>query len=152
MSDEADEPMLPYTPSHTGRRARVGYLGLVGVGFNGLWPLFGGLVASVALALHFFLGDGSGPGHWVAKTVLSALPASVGFCYLRFFVAGRPPHFKGDLWATVLGLRIDFSDPPLRLLSILPRISSDPAVAAGPGRAADLRHPMRSSGGSRRCA
>src|SRR5579871_5100417 len=125
MPDEADEPMLPYTPSHTGRKARVGYLGLVGIGFNGLWPLFGGLVASVALALHSFLGDGSDSGHWLGKTVLSALPASAGFLYLRVLVAGRPPHFKGDLWATALGLRVDFSDPPLRLLAILPRISSD---------------------------
>ena len=150
MPDENEEPLLPYTPSHTGRKARVGYLGLDGVGFNGLWPLFVGLVASVALALHCFMGDGSGPGHWLGKTVLSALPGSLGFAYLRFFVAGRPPHFKGDLWATFLGLRIDFSDPPLRQVPILPRVCPDAAVAAGPGRSSDLRHPMRAQGKPRR--
>ena len=150
MPDETDEPVLPYTPSNTSRKSRVGYLGLVGIGFNGLWPLFGGLVASVALALHSFLGDGFGSGHSLGKTILSALPASVGFFYLRFLVAGRPPHFKGDLWATALGLRVDFSDPPLRLLAILPRISLDAGVAAGPARASDLRHPMQSSDGTRR--
>lgn len=149
MSDEVDEPLLPYTPSHSGRKARVGYLGLVGVGFNGLWPLFVGLIGSVALALHCFLGDGSGTGHWLGKTVLSALPGTLGFAYLRFLVVGRPPHFKGDLWATLISLRVDLSDPPLRLLPIVPRICPDAAVPAGPGRSSDLPHPMRASGRSR---
>ena len=149
MPDEPDEPLLPYTPSHTGRKASVGYFGLAGVSFNELWPLFAGLIASLALALHCFLGDGSGHGHWVAKTALSALPFAIGFGYLRLLVAGKPPHYKGDLWSTALELRLDFNDPPVRPLPILPRFTLDAGVAAGPARAADLRHPMRDAGGSR---
>jgi hypothetical protein len=150
MSEEVDEPMLPYTASHTGRRARVGYLGLTGIGFNGLWPLFVGLVASLALGLHAFLGAGAGTGHWFGKTLLAAVPALAGFAYLRFLVAGRPPHFKGDLWAAALGLGLDFSDPPIPQFPILPGLSRDPAVNAGPARAGDLRHPRRGAHGVRR--
>jgi hypothetical protein len=146
MSTDPEEPTLPYTPSNTGRRARVGYLGFDGVGFNALWPLFGGLVLSIALALRFFLGDGSNGSHWLAKTVLAALPFACGFGYLRFLVAGRPPHFKGDLWATALDLRLDFTDPPLRSLAVFPRIVVEASAASGPGRAADLPHPMRAPG------
>jgi len=141
-STDAGEPALPYTPSNTGRRARVGYLGFEGVGFNALWPLFAGLIASIALALDFFLGDGAAAGHWPAKTAVALLPFAAGFAYLRFLVAGRPPHFKGDLLETALGLRLDLADPPLRWLPICPRVLVRAAAATGPGRAGDLRHPM----------
>ncbi len=145
MPDEPEEPALPYTPSNTGRRARVGYLGFVGVGFNELWPLFAGFILSLALALKFFLGEAAAPGHWLGKTLLAAVPFACGFGYLRFLVAGRPPHFKGDLWATALDLRLDFCDPPLRFLPIVPRLSAQAAAASGPARPADLSHPMRSA-------
>jgi hypothetical protein len=134
--------MLPYTPSNTGRRARVGYLGLDGVGFNDLWPLFAGLILSIALALKFFIGDGADGRHWLASTIIAALPFAAGFGYLRLLVVGRPPHFKGDLWATALGLRLDFTDPPIRAMPILPRLFVDATAASGPGRAAQLRHPL----------
>ncbi len=134
--------MLPYTPSNTGRRARVGYLGFDGVGFNDLWPLFAGLILSIALALKFFIGDASGGAHWLARTLLAAMPFACGFGYLRLLVVGRPPHFKGDLWATALCLRLDFTDPPSRGLPFWPRIFVESSAAAGPARAADLRHPM----------
>lgn len=143
MEAEQEEPSLPYTPSNTGRRARVGYLGFDGVGFDDLWPLFGGMILSIALALRFFLGEGADGRHWLAKTLLAGVPLAVGFGYLRFMVEGRPPHFKADLWETALGLRLDFYDPPLRGLPVVPRIVIDSTAAAGPGRAADLRHPMR---------
>jgi hypothetical protein len=139
MSPEAEEPALPYTPSNTGRRARVGYLGFDGVGFNDLWPLFAGLVASLGLALKFFVGDPGGSTHWLARTLGAASPFAAGFAYLRFLVMGRPPHFKADLWATALGLRLDFSDPPFPAVPILPRVGIDAAAACGPARAGDLR-------------
>ena len=60
MEPDSEEPVLPYTPSNSGRRARVGYLGFDGVGFNGLWPLFAGLVLSIALALKFFVAERAG--------------------------------------------------------------------------------------------
>jgi len=142
MPNEPEEPSLPYTPSNTGRRARVGYLGFDGVGFNALWPLFAGLILSIGLALNSFLGAGGAGSQWPAKTVVAALPFAAGFAYLRFLVAGRPPHFRGDLWATLLGLRLDFTDPPLRALPVIPRVTISAAAASGPGRAADLRHPM----------
>jgi len=143
METEADEPALPYTPSHTGRKARVGYLGFDGVGFNELWPVFAGLIASIALALSFFLGEGADGSRWLAKTIIALLPFATGFGYLRVLVVGRPPHFKGDLWATALGLRIDFTDPPLRVLPVCPRILVDTSAATGPARAADLRRSIR---------
>ncbi len=147
MSTDPEEPALPYTPSNTGRRARVGYLGFDGVGFNALWPLFVGLILSIALALSFFMGEGGAAGsHWLAKTALAALPFASGFGYLRFLVAGRPPHFKGDLWATALDVRLDFTDPPRRGLPVWPRFAINAAAASGPGRAADLEHPMRANG------
>ena len=149
MPADPEEPVLPYTPSNTGRRARVGYLGFDGVGFNDLWPLFTGLVLSIALALKFFMGAAAGGAHWLARTVEAALPFAAGFGYLRFLVVGRPPHFKGDLWAGALGLRLDFTDPPRIGLSILPRIVIDATAASGPGRAADLRHPMDAAGAPR---
>jgi hypothetical protein len=144
MDTDLDEPALPYTPSHTGRKARVGYLGFDGVGFNELWPVFAGLILSIALALRLFLGGGADGSRWLAKTIVSLLPFALGFGYLRVLVVGRPPHFKGDLWTTALGLRLDFTDPPVRLLPVWPRFLVDAAAATGPGRAADLRHPMRS--------
>jgi hypothetical protein len=150
MPTEPEEPVLPYTPSNTGRRARVGYLGFDGVGFNALWPLFAGLILSIGLALKFFLGDGGAGSHWLARTIVAALPFAGGFGYLRLLVAGRPPHFKGDLWATVLGLRLDFTDPPRRCLPLVPRILVSAAAASGPGRAADLPHPMRATGSAGR--
>jgi hypothetical protein len=139
MSPETDEPGLPYTPSNTGRKARVGYLGFHGVGFNDLWPLFAGLVLSLGLALKFFVGEPGGSAHWLARTLEAGCPFAAGFAYLRGLVMGRPPHFKGDLMATALGLRVDFSDPPLGAFPILPRLRLDSAAACGPGRAADLR-------------
>ena len=142
VAAETEEAGLPYTPSHTGRRARVGYLGFDGVGFNDLWPLFAGLVLSAGLGLDFFVG-GEGAGHgWVARTLLAAAPAAAGFLYLRLLVVGRPPHFKGDLWATALGLRLDFTDPPFPALPLVPRVFTE-AAASGPERAAALVHPRR---------
>ena len=142
MEADPQEPGLPYTPSNTGRRARVGYLGFEGVGFDGLWPLFAGLILSISLALRFFLGADAGAGHWLAKTVAAALPLAAGFGDLRFLVQGRPPHFKGDLLRTALALRLDFSDPPVRALPLLPRVFAEASGASGPARSADLRHPM----------
>jgi hypothetical protein len=142
MTQDPEEPMLPYTPSNTGRRARVGYLGFDGVGFNDLWPLFAGLILSIALALKLFIGDASGGAHWFARTLLAAAPFAFGFGYLRLLVVGRPPHFRGDLWASALCLRLDFTDPPRFGLSVWPRILIESAAAAGPARAADLRHPV----------
>jgi hypothetical protein len=144
MSTDPEEPVLPYTPSNTGRRARVGYLGFDGVGFNDLWPLFGGLIASIALALKFFVADRAG-GRWLSCTLVAALPFAAGFGYLRFLVVGRPPHFKGDLWASALCLTVDFTDPPRPGLGIIPRVFIDSAAATGPGRAADLHHPIGAS-------
>jgi hypothetical protein len=146
MHPEGEEPTLPYTPSNTGRRARVGYLGFDGVGFNDLWPVFAGLILSIALALKFFIGGGADGSRWLARTVIAVLPFAMGFCYLRLFVVGRPPHFKGDLWATALGIRLDFTDPPLRAIPIWPRVVIDATAASGPGRAADLRHPLGKPG------
>jgi len=77
------------------------------------------------------------------KTVKAILPALVGFGYLRLLVMGRPPHFKGDLCATLLSLRLDFTDPPLRIFPLVPRLWIDGAAAAGPARPADQRHPAR---------
>jgi hypothetical protein len=144
MAAEPEEVILPYTPSHTGRRARVGYLGFDGVGFNDLWPLFAGLVVSLGLGLDYFVG-GDGAGHgWIGRTLLAAAPAAAGFLYLRLLVVGRPPHFKGDLCATALGLRLDFTDPPFRALPLVPRVVAA-AAASGPERAAALVHPRRRS-------
>jgi hypothetical protein len=142
MHADTEEPAIPYTASNTGRRARVGYLGFDGVGFNDLWPLFAGLTLSIALAIKFFIGDGADGGRWLARTILAALPLALGIAYLRLLVVGKPPHFKGDLWATALGLRLDFTDPPCRGLPVLPRLVIDASAATGPGRAADLRHPL----------
>jgi hypothetical protein len=141
MLQNEEEPSLPYTPSNTGRKARVGYLGFDGVGFNDLWPLFAGLLLSIALALKFFIGDGLGGNGWLAKTLVAGLPFCAGFAYLRLLVVGKPPHFKGDLWATALGLRLDFTDPPRRAIPIWPRLVLNATAASGPGRAADLRRP-----------
>jgi hypothetical protein len=142
MPPEPDEPVLPYTPSNTARRARVGYLGFDGVGFNDLWPLFAGLVLSIVLALKFFVADRAGV-HWLARTLEAALPFAAGFGYLRFLVVGRPPHFKADLWESALCVRLDFTDPPCSWLGIVPRIFVDSAAVSGPARAADLPHPGR---------
>jgi hypothetical protein len=142
MTQAEDEPSLPYTPSNTGRRARVGYLGFDGVGFNDLWPLFAGVLLTIGLALSFFIGDGMSGSGWLARTLVAGLPFAAGFAYLRLLVVGRPPHFKGDLWATVLDLRLDFTDPPWGPLPIWPRLVLNATAASGPGRAADLRHPL----------
>ncbi len=150
MDVDPQEPALPYTPSNTGRRARVGYLGFDGVGFDELWPLFAGLVLSLALALKLFLGADAGGGRWLQRTLIALLPFAAGFGYLRLLVQGRPPHFKGDLWATALRVRFDFTDPPLRALPVWPRVFIDAADAAGPARSADLRHPMSRVGSRRR--
>jgi hypothetical protein len=142
MNKEDGEPSLPYTPSNTGRRARVGYLGFDGVGFNDLWPLFAGVLLSIALALEFFIGDGLEGRGWLAKTLIAGLPFGGGFGYLRLLVVGKPPHFKGDLWATALDLRLDFTEPPLRGFPLWPRIAIAAAAATGPARSADLIHPL----------
>jgi len=147
---DAAEPSLPYTPSNTARRARVGYLGFDGVGFNELWPLFSGLVLSIALSLRFFVAGGVDGRYWLGRTIIAVLPFAAGFGYLRFLVVGRPPHFMGDLWSTALALRLDFTDPPLAAIPILPRIVVDQTAASGPGRAADLQHPLDAAGYGRK--
>jgi len=136
------EPILPYSPSHTGRRSPVGYLGFTGVGFNDLWPLAVGVIASLALAIAFFLGGRWPEGSWQGKTFAAALPAALGFGYLRGLVVGRPPHFKGDLWIAVRALRCDFVDPPLAGLPVWPRLWADLAETGGPERARDERPPL----------
>jgi hypothetical protein len=143
MAAVPEEPSLPYTPSNTGRKSRVGYLGFDGVGFNDLWPLFAGLVCTIALALKFFVGDAPAGRGWMARTVVALIPFAAGFGYLRLLVAGRPPHFKGDMWATALGMRLDFTSPPWRACPVLPRLRVDATAACGPGRAADAVHPRR---------
>jgi hypothetical protein len=140
MDADPQEPALPYTPTNTGRRARVGYLGFEGVGFEALWPLFCGLAASIGLGLRFFVSARPEAGTWPARTALAALPLCAGYCYLRFLVQGRPPHFKRDLLEAAMRLRLDFGDPPVRALPVLPRVV---AAAEPPRRAADLAHPMR---------
>jgi hypothetical protein len=137
-----EEPGLPYTPSHTGRRSKVGYLGFAGVSFNDLWPLAVGLIGSLGLAIHFFLGEGWPQGSWPARTFVAALPVAAGFIYLRLLVVGRPPHFKGNLWVAVCALQVDFGDPPFRWLPLWPRLWPDLAAAAGPARARDEVPPL----------
>ena len=146
MRTESEEPSLPYTPSHTGRRARVGYLGLEGVGFNDLWPVFLGLILSVAAAIRFFVAEADSGTHWLSRTLVALAPCSLGFAYLRFLVMGRPPHYRGDLLATALSVRVDFSDPPLRALPLVPRIGCDAPAASGPSRPAAKIHPLRALG------
>jgi hypothetical protein len=141
MEFDSEEPSLPYTPSNTGRKARVGYLGFDGVGFNDLWPLFAGLILSLGLGLKFFVGDGIEGGHWLWRTVVALSPFATGFCYLRLLVVGRPPHFKADLWSTALDLRLDFTHPACMAVPILPRIVLNATAACGPERAANLSHP-----------
>src|ERR1700728_4821216 len=102
MNSKDEEPSLPYTPSNVGRKARVVYLGFDGVGFNDLWPVFAGLFLSIGFAMKFFIGGGLEGRGWLVKTVISMLPFAAAFGYLRLLVVGRPPHFKGDLWATAL--------------------------------------------------
>jgi hypothetical protein len=142
MSSNDEEPSLPYTPSNVGRKAKVGYLGFDGVGFNDLWPVFAGLFLSIGLAMKLFIGGGLEGRGWLVRTVISLLPFAAGFGYLRLLVVGRPPHFKGDLWATALDLRLDFTNPPSVFIPIWPRLVLNATAASGPGRAADLRHPL----------
>jgi hypothetical protein len=141
MPTDTEEPGLPYTPSNTGRKARVGYLGFDGVGFNDLWPLFLGLILSIGIGLKFFVGDGAVHGHWLSRTAIALSPFAAGFAYLRLLVMGRPPHFKADLWSTALDLRLDFTNPASRSVPIFPRIVVNATAACGPERAADLTHP-----------
>jgi hypothetical protein len=136
------ESILPYSPSHTGRRSNVGYLGFTGVGFNDLWPLAAGVIASLVLAIALFLGGDWAEGSWQGKTCVAALPAALGFGYLRGLVVGRPPHFKGDLWIAVRALRLDFIDPPWAGLPVWPRVWADLAATGGPERARDERTPL----------
>ncbi|HEY1765712.1 MAG TPA: hypothetical protein VGF85_12375 [Opitutaceae bacterium] len=140
MSDESQEPALPYTPSNTGRRSRAGYLGFDGVSFNELWPLFTGVAASAALSLALFVGREWEPLGWEARTALALAPAAAGYAYLRFLVSGKPPHYKGDLWTNAAGLAPEW---PSRhpVLCVLPRIRCDGSSACGPARAADEVHP-----------
>jgi hypothetical protein len=42
----------------------------------------------------------------------------------------------------VLDLRLDFTDPPLRVFPIWPRLVLDATAASGPSRAADECHPL----------
>jgi len=135
--------VLPYTPSHTGRRSRVGYLGLDGVDFAALWPVFGGLVASIALGLDFFVGGGWPRGGWFLKTLCAAAPVALGFGYLRFLVVGRPPHFRRDLAHAALRVRIDFSDPPFAACPWVPRIGPELGDAEEAAVAAEAGHPAR---------
>ena len=128
----------------------MGYLGFDGLGFNELWPLFAGLILSIFLSLRFFVGEGVDGRHWLARTIIAVLPFAAGFGYLRLLVVGRPPHFKGDLWSTALEVRLDFTDPPLTRIPILPRIVVDQTAASGPSRAADLQHPMDAAGYGRK--
>jgi hypothetical protein len=146
MTPETGESPLPYTPSNTGRRAKVGYLGFDGVGFNDLWPIFAGLVLSIVLALKFFVVNSGGAAHWLSRTIEALFPFCAGYAYLRVLVMGRPPHFKGDIWATLLDVRLDFTDPPWRVIPILPRIVFDSTAACGPARAGDQR---RRAGGKK---
>ena len=142
MINDLEEPALPYTPSNTGRRARVGYLGFEGVGFNDLWPLFAGLVATITLALELFIGEAGESLGWQTRTAIALAPFACGFGYLRLLVMGRPPHYREDLCATLARVRLDFTDPPMRGLPLLPRIWIDSTAVAGPTRAADLVHPL----------
>ena len=149
MRPDSEEPILPYTPSNTGRRSRVGYFGLEGVGFNDLWPLFVGLILTVALALKFFVGDGATGCRWLTKTLVALLPAAMGFGYLRFLVMGRPPHFKRDVWDSLRALRFDFEDPPLGNLPLVPRFVFGDRGSGGPSRAACRKHPLLPLGRAR---
>jgi hypothetical protein len=146
METDSREPSLPYTASHTGRKARVGYLGFEGVGFEELWPLFAGLILSVALGIRLFLGAQADAGHWVARTLIAALPFLCGYGYLRVLVQGRPPHFKSDMLSTALRVRLDFANPPVRAFPLVPRLAVSAHDAAGPARAANQRHPMHALG------
>ena len=100
---------------------------LTGVGFDELWPLFAGLILSIALALRFFLGSGADGSHWLAKTLVAAIPFGAGFGYLRFMEsrAGRRD-FKGDLWENARRLEgPDWSGPaPSSPAPVVPRIIS----------------------------
>jgi hypothetical protein len=138
--DPQAEPVLPYSPSHTGRGSNVGYLGLSGVDFPQLWPLFVGVASGIGLGLHFFLGDGAGSAHWIAHTLASVAPAVLGYGYLRLLVQGRPPHFKADLVHAAARLRIDFTSPPVRSVALVPRIRVDGSDGAY-GRVCE-RHPL----------
>jgi hypothetical protein len=78
---------------------------------------------------------GADGGHWLASTAAAALPFAAGFGYLRLLVVGRPPHFKGDLWATALCLSGSISRTrPCAPFRCIPGLSSTPR-GPGAGRA-----------------
>jgi hypothetical protein len=130
---EPEEPALPYTPSNTGRRARVGYLGFDGVGFNDLWPLFAGIILSIALALKFFIGEGADGRSGFARTAIAAAPFAAGFGYLRLPRRAGPPISRGPVGDRALPAA-RFHRPAAASLPIIPRVRVD-ATAARPGPA-----------------
>jgi hypothetical protein len=107
---QEEDPVLPFTPTHTGRRAKIGYLGIDGSNFNDLWPLFVGVIATVALSLASFIGDSFSELSAPVRLGLVLAPVALGYGYLRFLVHGRPPHFRTDLWLTCRSLRFDLAE------------------------------------------
>jgi hypothetical protein len=111
-----EESSLPFTPTNTARRSKIGYFGIAGENFNDLWPLFAGVVGSVALGIAFATDGSSSAATLVSRLALCASPTVVAYGYLRLFVHERPPHFRGDLWSDFRALRVNFTNPPeLRL-------------------------------------
>ena len=142
-----DEVLLPYSPTHTGRRAKIGFLGIEGANFNDLWPLLAGIAGSVALVMALFIGGWWPDASTVVRGIVAFLPLATGYGYLRCFVQGKPPHFRGDLWVTLRALRFDFSDPSPGVIPLLPVLRMILGCVPGPAANERLRHPLRLSDG-----
>lgn len=136
-----DEGLAPVTLTHVGRPSKVGYLGFSAAKFGDLWPLLAGVVASIVMLFTVILGEGLKGWPWPLRVCAVVGPVLSGYAYLHFLVEGRPPHFRGDLIATLGALRVDFSDPPLAVFPIIPRLYVRLGAFCEPTTEARRSHP-----------
>ena len=138
-ADLGEEVSLPFTPTNTARRSRIGYFGISGENFNDLWPLFAGVVCSVILGIAFVAGEIGSAATVVYRLALSAAPTVAAYAYLRIFVHERPPHFRGDLLSDLGSIRVNFTHPPRPLSAGWPQLEFN---GFSPDASFQVRHPL----------
>lgn len=128
--------MMPYTPTDAGRVPKVKDFGIEG-GWAVVFPVMACGAAGGLITLLWLIASAE---MWWLKVIVGMSPLWLALLYVKVFVAGKPPHYRSDMWRTLKRYRPTWDNPPFRFLPFVPAFRARHVFFTRPQDAA--AHPL----------